>query len=165
MAPAVATRLRAALATGQLRVVAAKVVRTEPSGTGVRITWRPRGAVAEDKVEAALLVDCQGMPPPDDPVANPLMADLMQRGAARLDDLGLGLDVDRHSAVVGSDGKASSRLYAVGPLTRGAFWEITSVPDIRLQCHNLAARLARRSGIGVGSDARIEAAGSIAPSI
>jgi uncharacterized NAD(P)/FAD-binding protein YdhS len=36
---------------------------------------------------------------------------------------------------------ASPRLYAVGPPTRGAFWEITAVPDIRRQCAEVAATM------------------------
>jgi uncharacterized NAD(P)/FAD-binding protein YdhS len=33
-------------------------------------------------------------------------------------------------------------LFAAGPLTRAAFWEIVAIPDIRNQCAELAARLA-----------------------
>jgi uncharacterized NAD(P)/FAD-binding protein YdhS len=32
-------------------------------------------------------------------------------------------------------------LYALGPMTRGSFWEITAVPDIRVQTWALARRL------------------------
>jgi uncharacterized NAD(P)/FAD-binding protein YdhS len=39
-------------------------------------------------------------------------------------------------------------LYAVGPLTRGAFWEITAVPDIRHQVWALARRLAGAHWVG-----------------
>jgi uncharacterized NAD(P)/FAD-binding protein YdhS len=37
-----------------------------------------------------------------------------------------------------STGAAQDELYAVGPMTRGAFWEVTSVPDIRLQAAEVA---------------------------
>jgi uncharacterized NAD(P)/FAD-binding protein YdhS len=40
------------------------------------------------------------------------------------------------------DGAISRRLFAVGPVTRGAFWEITAVPDIRRQCELVAQHLA-----------------------
>ena len=33
-------------------------------------------------------------------------------------------------------------LLAVGPLSRGSFWEITSVPDIRVQAAKVARHLA-----------------------
>ena len=28
-------------------------------------------------------------------------------------------------------------LFAIGPITRGTFWEITAVPDIRIACETL----------------------------
>lgn len=34
-----------------------------------------------------------------------------------------------------------ARLYAIGPLTRPLVWEIIAVPDIRVQCAELADRL------------------------
>jgi uncharacterized NAD(P)/FAD-binding protein YdhS len=46
----------------------------------------------------------------------------------------LGLDGSLNSAVVDRRGGASPRLYALGPVTRGIFWEITSVPDSRQRC-------------------------------
>ena len=65
---------------------------------------------------------------------------------ARPDPFGLGLDVTPQSAVINRWGVASRRLYALGPVTRGTFWEITSVPDIRRQCWDLAGALAAEAG-------------------
>ena len=56
--------------------------------------------------------------------------------------LGLGLDVDSVGRVIGSNGQPTPTLYAVGPLTRGTWWEITAVPDIRVQVAQVAAALA-----------------------
>jgi hypothetical protein len=40
-------------------------------------------------------------------------------------------------------------LFAVGPVTRGTFWEIVAYPDIRLHCTRLADHLsaAMREGV------------------
>jgi uncharacterized NAD(P)/FAD-binding protein YdhS len=46
--------------------------------------------------------------------------------------------------VVARDGATSSRLYAVGPVTKGVFWEIVAVPDIRRQCDILAHQIVDR---------------------
>lgn len=46
-------------------------------------------------------------------------------------------------------GAVSRSLYAVGPLTRGAFWEITAVPDIRGQAAAVAAELLAELGLAV----------------
>jgi uncharacterized NAD(P)/FAD-binding protein YdhS len=43
--------------------------------------------------------------------------------------------------VVDRFGVPSERLFAIGPLTRAAFWEVVAVPDIRNQCAALAAHL------------------------
>ena len=39
----------------------------------------------------------------------------------------------------------------IGPLTRAAFWEIIAIPDIRNQCAELAARLARVSETSIAA--------------
>ncbi len=49
---------------------------------------------------------------------------LIERGLARSDPFKLGLDVTRECAVIDADGSASGKLFAVGPLTRGTFFEI-----------------------------------------
>ena len=49
-------------------------------------------------------------------------------------------------AVVDIEGRASDRLYAMGPVTAGVFWEIVAIPDIRVQAAQLAGALAAASG-------------------
>ena len=82
-------------------------------------------------------------------IDSPLVRDLLSQGMARPDPLNLGLDVTIDSAVINRWGVPSRRIYALGPVTRGLFWEITSVPDIREQCWNVAALIGERSGAGV----------------
>ena len=41
------------------------------------------------------------------------------------------------------------RLFAVGPVTKAAFWEMTAVPDIRRQCEFLGEFLAAQTGAPV----------------
>jgi uncharacterized NAD(P)/FAD-binding protein YdhS len=63
----------------------------------------------------------------------------------------LGLGVTSNCALLHRDGGVSRRVFAVGPVTKGAFCEITAVPDIRRQCELLAEHLAglsRRSSEG-----------------
>jgi uncharacterized NAD(P)/FAD-binding protein YdhS len=71
----------------------------------------------------------------------PLVRRLLQEGVARADPLGIGLDVTGEGAVIDRENRVSRRLYAVGPITRGVFWEATAVPDIRLHCEALAAHI------------------------
>jgi hypothetical protein len=76
---------------------------------------------------------------------DPLVGELLRSGLARSDACRLGLDVDDDSRPLGRDGRPSDGLFAVGPLTRGQIYEMTSVPDIRIQ----AAAVARAVLAGV----------------
>lgn len=49
--------------------------------------------------------------------------------------------MDSGSRLVGREGQAWPNLYAVGPITRGAVWEMSSVPDIRIQAAATAAMI------------------------
>jgi uncharacterized NAD(P)/FAD-binding protein YdhS len=62
-----------------------------------------------------------------------VLQSLFDAGLARPDWLGMGLDVDRRSRIAGAE-----RLWAVGPLTKGRFWEVVAVPDIRGQVAEVA---------------------------
>ena len=67
---------------------------------------------------------------------------LLADGTVRPDPLRLGLDVTSTCALLHRSGSISRRLFAVGPVTKAAFWEMTAVPDIRRQCEVLAQHLA-----------------------
>ena len=71
----------------------------------------------------------------------PVIRQLLAQGAARADALNLGLDVNADGALVDGKGRASSDIFAIGPITRGTFWEIVAVPDIRIACERLSQRL------------------------
>ena len=62
--------------------------------------------------------------------------------------LKLGFDVTLSGEVIGADGSPTPGLYALGPITKGAKWEITAVPDIRRDCARLADRMARQASPG-----------------
>jgi len=143
MAPAAADRIAAIQAEGRLTVAAGRISTAEAAGGGVRLGWRRRGASAQAFVEADHVINCSGLGGDIAGTQEPILRDLLAAGAARPDGLGLGLDVDDSFHVVDPLGQPSARLYAVGPPTRGALWEIVAVPDIRDQVAEVAARIAR----------------------
>jgi uncharacterized NAD(P)/FAD-binding protein YdhS len=59
--------------------------------------------------------------------------------------LRIGLEVAPDCAIVDRNGSPSRRLFAIGPLTRAAFWEIIAIPDIRNQCVQLAERMVQNA--------------------
>jgi uncharacterized NAD(P)/FAD-binding protein YdhS len=79
---------------------------------------------------------------------DPLLRALRERGDARPDVLHLGIDVDQQSRTINAVGQSNDWLYALGPMTRGAFWEIVAVPDIRTQVWALARKLANAHWVG-----------------
>ena len=72
----------------------------------------------------------------------PLLAALLAAGRIRPDPLRIGIDVDAECRALDASGAASGSLYAIGPVTRGTFWESVAVPDIRAQAARVAARIA-----------------------
>jgi uncharacterized NAD(P)/FAD-binding protein YdhS len=141
MAPQVAARIDAHLAQGRLRVVAGRMLSLRAEIGGVTVTWRPRAhtSIRADRTE--WVVNCTG--PEGDPRRsdNSVVRRLIESGLARPDPLNLGLDVDGDGRLIGSGGAPAADLFGLGPLTRGALWEVTAVPDIRIQAQRLAARI------------------------
>jgi uncharacterized NAD(P)/FAD-binding protein YdhS len=146
MAPEVERGIDSAVASGRLTVLAAKLCAIEADEVRALVHYRRRGAHVVETMEVDKIVDCRAIGGTPLKVTNPAVRSLLERGLARLDPLHIGLDVNADCALVDRFGEASERLFAVGPLTRAAFWEIVAVPDIRNQCTELANRLLRAAG-------------------
>ncbi|MBV9508750.1 MAG: FAD/NAD(P)-binding protein [Caulobacteraceae bacterium] len=154
MAPETAARIDAQLANGRLRTVAGRLIALRAEIGGVTVTWRPRGesSLRADRVQ--WVINCTGAEGDPRRSSNPLIRRLLESGLARPDALDLGLDVDEQGRLIGRDGAATDGLYGIGPITRGALWEIVAVPDIRLQAQRLAAAIAGPAAARAKSNAR-----------
>ncbi|KAB0677796.1 FAD/NAD(P)-binding protein [Aureimonas leprariae] len=146
MPPESEERLRAAMARGRLEILAARFVGSDPAGDGVRVRFRRRGSRETETVDVAKVVDCTGILRGPDANRAGIVASLIEAGTARPDPCRIGIKVDESCAVIDGGGKPAARLFAVGPVTRAQFWEITAVPDIRVQCAALAGTIADRLG-------------------
>ncbi|MDB5690971.1 MAG: FAD-dependent oxidoreductase [Alphaproteobacteria bacterium] len=129
IAPEVGARIARLRDEGRLEVVAGRIAAAEDG----RVTIARRGGGAIER-EVAAAINCTGPAGEIARVEDSLIRQLLASGLARPDALGLGLDVDAASRVAGP----AEGLYALGPLTRGAFWEIVAVPDIRRQVRDVA---------------------------
>jgi uncharacterized NAD(P)/FAD-binding protein YdhS len=145
MAPEVAGRLRALIDGGQVEVIAGKLVDVSGDRQSARVTIRRRGARATETLEVSRIISCKGVTSDPAKNSNPLVESLFAQRLARTDPLRVGIDVDAHGAIVDAEGRVSQRLFAIGPMSQAAFWEITAVPDIRLQTAELAGKLLGRS--------------------
>jgi uncharacterized NAD(P)/FAD-binding protein YdhS len=148
LAPEVADRLAAMQSSGRLTVMAGKTLSFVERDDGMEVTWRPRGQSEPRQLTVQRVINCTGPQGNLHRTEEPLLRSLADRGTIRPDAARLGIDVDASAATVSADGVASDRLFALGPMTRGAFWEIVAVPDIRSQTWNLARRLSNAHWVG-----------------
>jgi uncharacterized NAD(P)/FAD-binding protein YdhS len=141
IAPQVSDRIQALIAEDRLQIVAGKLSGSEAREGGVAVSWRPRGETRIERAVFTRIINCTG-PEGDLPRSpEPLLRNLLARGAIRPGPIGLGVDADDQSRVLATDGSPDPRLYAVGPPTRGLLWEIVAVPDIRVQLARVADAL------------------------
>jgi uncharacterized NAD(P)/FAD-binding protein YdhS len=141
IAPAVGATIARLETEGRLSFAAGKIVVIEPADGGARLTWRPRGSDALETIEAARIINCTGPEMDIVRAGEPLFDGLIAAGRIRPDPLRIGLDVDWDCRVLSADGAPSPTLSAIGPVTRGTFWESVAVPDIRVQADRVAKRL------------------------
>lgn len=137
IAPEVAAVLKRLVGEGRLEIVAGRI-RSMREGNRELVAGIQRRGKSETKEQHfALGVNCTGPLGAIGRSEDGVLRSLFDAGLARADWLGMGLDVDRRSRVAGAE-----RLWAVGPLTKGRFWEIVAVPDIRGQVADVANDMA-----------------------
>jgi uncharacterized NAD(P)/FAD-binding protein YdhS len=144
MAPEIEQHIVRLRSCGRLTIIAGRVLSAVQWADGVHVQIARRGANPTLDRCFARIIDCTGQP--DDPgrSENPLIRALLARGVARIDPLGIGLDVAGDYALIDSSGRPSRHIQVIGPLARAAFWECIAVPDIRLQCEDIADSLAAK---------------------
>ena len=150
MAPEVEMRIMQALAEGRLTSMAAKLIGVQPNERGALVGYRRRGRSEIESLQVGTIVDCTGIVRDVSASPNPVLRSLFDQGLARPDRLRIGLDIGTDCAIISRDGTPSQRLFAIGPLTRAAFWEIMAIPDIRNQCAELATQLIRSRVVAGG---------------
>jgi uncharacterized NAD(P)/FAD-binding protein YdhS len=148
LAPAIADRIEALRTSGRLRIEAGKLAEVRPEDGGLLVRWRPRGSDTAQTMRVKRIINCTG--PQGDLLRTqePLLRALLGKGLVRPDRHRLGLDVDANARVVDASGRTLPLLFAIGPMTRGCFWEIVAVPDIRTQTWSLARYLSNAHWVG-----------------
>jgi uncharacterized NAD(P)/FAD-binding protein YdhS len=119
-----------------LEVLAGRIQFVRSGDSAVELGIGLRGG-CEARREVAAIVNCTGPAGDIRRTPDPFISELLRNGTAAADPLSLGLEVDECCRLSGSE-----RIYAVGPLTKGMFWEMVAVPDIRGQVQKVAASIA-----------------------
>jgi uncharacterized NAD(P)/FAD-binding protein YdhS len=139
-APKIDSRIQDARQRGQLRVAAGRIGRIEHCIETVQVTLTARHGETS-VLNVNRVIDCSGLQSDLAKIHRPLIRQLLDAGHIRADALRLGIDIADGGAAINDAGKRHADLFAIGPITKGASWEITAVPDIRLACEVLAGDL------------------------
>jgi uncharacterized NAD(P)/FAD-binding protein YdhS len=137
IAPAVGARLQGLRDEGRLEVVPGRVRRLENGEVAIE----RRGGNGSVSRQVGAIVNCTGPGRDIADTADPLIQQLLASGVGRADPMRLGLDVDDSSRLIAGDGSVQPDIFVLGPLSRGRFWEVVAVPDIRGQAASVAAEL------------------------
>ncbi|QYF85791.1 FAD/NAD(P)-binding protein [Brevundimonas sp. PAMC22021] len=144
LAPAIWARIESMMDHGRLSVVGGRIVSARTADCGLEVEWRPRGMDEVVRRRFDLVVNCTGPLAQVERSADPLIRGLLDQGLAVAEPLGLGFAVEPDGRLLDRSGRPQDDLVAVGPLARGPFWEMTAVPDLRLQAQEAARALLRR---------------------
>lgn len=139
IAPEVARLLAQMIGDGRLEVMAGRIIAARDTEAGLTVEYRRRGANRGQAASFDYAFNCTGPLHSIARTKDPLLRSLLDGGLVHSDELGIGLDVDE-------DSRAGERLWALGPLTKGRYWEIIAVPDIREQAAAVAENIAKELG-------------------
>jgi uncharacterized NAD(P)/FAD-binding protein YdhS len=142
IAPQVAARIAQLVSDGRLEIVAGRVATVEAYDGGVDVAIRRRGkAEADSPQRFGYVFNCTGPLSDIGRTEDPLLRQLLDDGLVVPDELSIGLAVDERSRAAPGE-----RLWALGTLTKGRYWEIIAVPDIRHQAAAVAEDIATELG-------------------
>jgi uncharacterized NAD(P)/FAD-binding protein YdhS len=138
IAPQVAAQVEAAISAGRLKVVAGRLGSVGEDGGALATTYSRRAAPFADPARERFdaIFNCTGPLGAMARTRDPLLRQMIEDRIVTIDHLGMGVAVDGQS-------RAAKGVWALGPLTKGAFWEIVAVPDIRGQVADVADQIAK----------------------
>jgi uncharacterized NAD(P)/FAD-binding protein YdhS len=141
--PQLSERLENLRRRGKLKVQAGRiqeVVAVDPHRLAV--TWRPRGSGATAQLTVDMLVNAMGPNYNIERSTDALIVSLRAAGLVSPDALQLGLRTARFGACVDVHGRASERLFYVGPMLRADHLDATAAAELTQHVEQLAAYLA-----------------------
>ncbi|MFN5027693.1 MAG: FAD/NAD(P)-binding protein [Burkholderiales bacterium] len=128
-APESAALLADLIASGELKIHAANLVRISEIGGSTEVSIRPRTRTETIDIHAGHVINCTG--PSSDIQAEPLLVSMHLQSMISPDALGLGLNVADDYRVTNAQGQPTAGVYYVGPLLKACHWEATAVPELR----------------------------------
>lgn len=140
IAPQVSQILNQQQASGQLSLLAARLMGAEAVENTFRLTLRLRGAQSESRVVDKVIVTTG---PAHNALlkSNALLRQLHDDGVIQPDPLALGIQVNALSQTLNAQGDANPYLYVAGPAARGRFGELMGLPHVAEHAESVARQL------------------------
>ncbi len=127
--------------SGWLSVDAARLETAELKSGRVHVRLRRRGAETSMPHVYDVLIRATGLDTDVARTPDPLVRQLHDDGWVSADPLGLGFQCDGGFGLLNRLNRRAEGLYALGPLLRGEYWEMTAVPELRAAAKTLATEL------------------------
>lgn len=151
LAPDVAGEIDTLLASGQLRVRAARLLHARLQHGRIEALLRARGKSHAATERYDVLIRATGLDTDIQRSTHALVTHLREAGLVTADPHGLGVVANEAFQPLDRAGAAVPGLYCLGPLLRGRWWEITAVPELRVAAKRLGAALVREMAAGGAS--------------
>ena len=139
IAPEVAAIVARTVAEDRLEIVAGRVIAAREGDDRIDVEYRRRSASQSQTETFGYAFNCTGPLHSIDRTKDPLLRSLLDAREVKADHLGIGLEVSGTC-------RAGEHLWAMGPLTKGRYWEIVAVPDIREQAAAVAEDIEQELG-------------------
>lgn len=136
IAPEVAATVARMIAEERLEIVGGRILEARETATGLEVQYRCRASGKLVTARVAYAFNCTGPLHSIERSKDPLLRSLLDAQEVRPDHLGIGLELSGTC-------RAGDHLWAMGPLTKGRYWEIIAVPDIREQAAAVADDIER----------------------
>ena len=136
IAPEVAATVTRMIGEGRLEIVGGRIIEARETARGLEVQYRRRSSGDLVTARVAFAFNCTGPLHSIGRSKDPLLRSLLDAAQVHPDHLGIGLELSGTC-------RAGDHLWAMGPLTKGRYWEIIAVPDIREQAAAVAEDIQR----------------------
>lgn len=129
--------------SGQLKTLAASIVRIVPKEHGAWVWLMTPKSGHSQPIDVDWIINCSGSGPDFRRRTDPLTLQLFDAGHAAPTEIGFGLMASAKGEIIDRYGKVRRNLLTLGPPLKGLLWESTGIPELRVQASVLASHVAK----------------------
>lgn len=114
---------------------------TDDAGN-IQVTFYNKNNVTLEQLTVQKLINCTGPETDITESSNPLLRNLSRNGLIMPDALRLGIEVNSNNyTIIDQEGHNRQDIFTIGASLKGLLWESTAVPELRIQCQQIASYL------------------------